>query len=293
MRFDKKDMQKFGLYALLLFIVVVLIMSNLRSISSGKGFAGLSFNALELDALPGTLIVYVFTLFGLVWSCKSYFFEFEKGWGFTTEKKMDGYSKWCDKKTMQAELKPVNASEYNSKYAGIPLINDGKTLWVDDGEYHNLIIGSTGSGKTQCIIFPMVEVLAKHNESMVITDPKGEIYQAKAAMLRKRGYKLVVLNFRSPGQGNAWNPLTIPYKLWKEGNQDKSCELLDDLAANILYDEGNKNADPFWEKTSAGYFSGLALGLFEDATEEQVNINSISLMSTVGEERFGPSTYVK
>ena len=31
-RFEKQDMQKFGLYALLLFIVVVLIMSNLRSI---------------------------------------------------------------------------------------------------------------------------------------------------------------------------------------------------------------------------------------------------------------------
>ena len=292
-RFEKQDMQKFGLYALLLFIVVVLIMSNLRSISSGDGFAGLSFIALEPSALPGTLVVYLLTLVGLVVSCKSYFFEFDKGFGFTTEKKMDGYSKWADKKTMQAELKPVNAAEFNSKYAGIPLINDGKTLWVDDGEYHNLIIGSTGSGKTQCIIFPMVEVLAKHNESMVITDPKGEIYQSKAAMLKKRGYKIVVLNFRSPGQGNAWNPLNIPYKLWKEGNQDKSCELLDDLAANILYDEGNKNADPFWEKTSAGYFSGLALGLFEDATEEQVNINSISLMSTVGEERFGPSTYVK
>ena len=292
-RFEKKDMQKFGLYALLLFVVVVLIMSNLRSISSGDGFAGLSFIALEPSALPGTLVVYLFTLMGLVWSCKSYFFEFDKGFGFTTEKKMDGYSKWADKKQMQKELKPVVASEYNSKYAGIPLINDGKTLWVDDGEYHNLIIGSTGSGKTQCVIFPLVEVLAKHNESMVITDPKGEIYQAKAAMLRKRGYKIVVLNFRSPGQGNAWNPLTIPYKLWKEGNQDKSCELLDDLAANILYDEGNKNADPFWEKTSAGYFSGLALGLFEDATEDQVNINSISLMSTVGEERFGPSTYIK
>ncbi len=209
-RFEKQDMQKFGLYALLLFIVVVLIMSNLRSISSGDGFAGLSFIALEPSALPGTLVVYLLTLVGLVVSCKSYFFEFDKGFGFTTEKKMDGYSKWADKKTMQAELKPVNAAEFNSKYAGIPLINDGKTLWVDDGEYHNLIIGSTGSGKTQCIIFPMVEVLAKHNESMVITDPKGEIYQSKAAMLKKRGYKIVVLNFRSPGQGNAWNPLNIP-----------------------------------------------------------------------------------
>ena len=291
-RFEKKDMQKFGIYAALLFVVVVLVMSNIRAAFNGRPL-GLTFIGLEREAIMGTLVVYVFTLFGLVWSCKTYFFEFDKGFGFSTEKKMEGYSKWADKKQMQKELQPVVASEFNSKYAGIPLINDGKTLWVDDGEYHNLIIGSTGSGKTQCVIFPLVEVLAKHNESMVITDPKGEIYQAKAAMLKKRGYKIVLLNFRSPGQGNAWNPLTIPYKLWKEGNQDKSCELLDDLAANILYDEGNKNADPFWEKTSAGYFSGLSLGLFEDASEDQVNINSISLMSTVGEERFGPSTYIK
>ena len=48
---------------------------------------------------------------------------------------------------------------------------------------------------------------------------------------------------------------------------DKAIELLDDLALNILYDDSNKNADPFWEKTSADYFSGVALGLFEDAEE--------------------------
>ena len=292
-RFEKKDMQRFAIYAVLLFFLVVFIMSNLQSVFTDQEFVGISFRSLRPDAILGTMVVYIFTLFGLVWTCKSYFFEFEKGFGFTTEKKMDGYSKWADKKAMQKELKPINSTDYNTKYAGIPLINDGKTLWVDDGEYHNLIIGSTGSGKTQCIIFPLVEVLAKHNESMVITDPKGEIYQKKAAMLKKRGYKIVLLNFRSPGQGNSWNPLNIPYKLWKEGNQDKACELLDDLASNILYDEGNKNADPFWEKTSAGYFSGLALGLFDDASEDQVNINSISLMSTVGEERFGPSTYIK
>ena len=41
------------------------------------------------------------------------------------------------------------------------------------------------------------------------------------------------------------------------------------------------------------YFSGLALGLFEDAPEEKININSISLTTTVGEEKCGGSTYVK
>lgn len=96
-------------------------------------------------------------------------------------------------------------------------------------------------------------------------------------MLRAKGYNIILLNFRDPGRGNAWNPLTLPYKLWQNGNQDKAIELLEDLAANILYDEGNKNADPFWEKTSADYFSGITLGLFSDAKEDEINLNSISL----------------
>ena len=69
--------------------------------------------------------------------------------------------------------------------------------------------------------------------------------------------------------------------------------MLDDLALNILYDESNKNGDTFKEKTSADYFSGLTLGLFEDAKEEEINLNSISLMTTVGEDKIGGSTYVK
>ena len=239
------------------------------------------------------MIFYIIALVVLVFSCKDRFFEFEKGFGFTTEKKSDGYSRWAKEKEFKKELKLINATDYNTNHGGIVLMNDGKNIWVDDGEYHNLIIGSTGSGKTQTVIFPMVHTLSKHNESMIITDPKGEIYEKTSEMLRRKGYNIVLLNFRSPGQGNSWNPLTLPYRLWKEGNQDKAIELLDDLALNILYDESNKNADPFWEKTSADYFSGLALGLFEDATEEEININSISLMTTVGEDKFGGSTYIK
>ena len=295
LRFESKDMIRFGIFAGVVFILVVIGVSNLISLQNNSGeLAGLNITyAFKKEYILTTLMLYVIAMIALVTSCKSYFFEFDKGFGFTTEKKSDGYSNWCDKKTMQKELKPVLATERDAKYGGIALINDGKTLWVDDGEYHNLVIGSTGSGKTQTVIFPLVQTLCKHNESMIITDPKGEIYEKTSQMLRSKGYKIVLLNFRSPQQGNAWNPLTLPYRLWKEGNQDKAIELLDDLALNILYDEGNKNADPFWEKTSAGYFAGIALGLFEDAKEEEININSISLMTTVGEEKLGGSTYIK
>ena len=61
--------------------------------------------------------------------------------------------------------------------AGLVVINNGKTLWVDNGEAHNIVIGATGSGKTQAVVFPLVQSLAKRGESMIITDPKGEIYE--------------------------------------------------------------------------------------------------------------------
>ena len=154
-------------------------------------------------------------------------------------------------------------------------------------------MGSTGAGKTQTMVQPMVRILAKKGESMIITDPKGEIYENNAEMLREKGYNIVLLNFRDPQKGSACKPLGLPYQLYKSGNKDKANELLDDLAMNILYDDKAQSQDPFWEKTSADYFTGLALALFEDAKEEEINLNTINLMTTVGEEKIGNTTYIK
>ena len=121
-----------------------------------------------------------------------------------------------------------------------------------------------------------------------------EIYEKNALELKEKGYNIVLLNFRNPQNGNCWNPFTLPYNLYTQGNQDKACELLEDLALNILYDENAKSQDPFWEKTSADYFTGLALGLFEDAKAEEINLNSINLMTTAGEDKMGGNTtYMK
>ena len=84
----------------------------------------------------------------------------------------------------------------------------------------------------------------------------------------------------------------MPYYYFKNGNLDKSTELLEDIANNILVDPKNKDS-AFWEKSGADYFSGLALGLFRDGKEEEINLNSINLMSTVGEERLGAKTFIQ
>ena len=293
-RADKEDVTIFLVFAIFLLYVIAIGVVNLSSLAENGYLSGLNpLPAFSPQYITATLVFYFISLFGLVVSVSSRFFEMDKGIGFTTEKKNKGYSRWAKEKEMKDELSLVTPLQKKSNVAGVPLILKENEAWIDDSEYHTLVIGATGSGKTQTVIKPTVKILAKKGESMIITDPKGEIYENTAEMLRAKGYQILLLNFRDPQNGNAWNPMSLPYRIYKSGKQDKAIELLDDLALNILYDESNANADPFWEKTSADYFSGLALGLFEDAKEEEININSINLMSTVGEDKFGGSTYIK
>lgn len=297
-RVSAKDLIIFIIFCIALLILSSLAVLNVTSLLTSTEFYGLNFfMGFTKDYIAATLIVFAAVLISIFYSVSSYIFEREKGKGIGLkigEKDEKGYSRWAKASEIKKDtgVEKIVIKEQEAKAAGIPLINDGKNMWVDNGDYHNLVIGATGSGKTKCLVDPQVQSLARKGESMILTDPKGELYRDHSEMLRQRGYKIIVLNFRNPNMGNAWNPLTLPYKLYQEGNTDKATELLDDVALNILYDPENKN-DPFWEKSAADFFSGLALGLFEDAKESQINLNSINYMSTVGEENFATSNYTK
>ena len=290
-----QDWLIFALFLVVLLYATCIFVLNVHSVATGEGFFGLNpFPAFFPSMIGYTVMFFLIFLVGIFLAVKSYFFEKEKGFGISFGEKEDkGYNRFFTDKEMKEKLKKINIKDDTYDSAGIPIINNGKEIWLDDENSHSIVIGTTGSGKTQDLVHPMVKVLARKGESMIITDPKAEIYQQSAGLLKKKGYKIVVLNFRDPQRGNCWNPLDLPYKLYKQGDTDKAMELLDDVASNILYEEGGQK-DAFWEKSSADYFSALALGLFEDAKEDEVNLNSISVMSTVGEERFaGRSTYIK
>ena len=288
-RAEPKDIMMFLAFCFfLLYMVAIGVLNATSLLNTGTFYGIVPFQAFSGEYIATTLTFFFLVLIGIFVAVSSYFFDREKGFGFKTSKKDKGYSRWAKDKEIKTarNIHEIDPKAYTAQYAGIPVINNGKKMWVDDGEMHNLVVGSTGAGKTSLVVFPQVHSLAKKGESIILTDPKGELYEQTAEMLKERGYNIIVLNFRSPQNGNAWNPMALPYKLYKEGNTDKAIELLDDLALNILYQE-KSSGDPFWEKTAADYFTGLALGLFEDAKEEQVNLNSVNLMSSIGEERFG------
>ena len=297
-RADKKDIVIFLIFCVVLLYLIAIAVLNLNSFATEGEFRGLNpFPAFSKEFILPTLVFYILSLVAIIAGCSSLFFDREEGFGITTEKKTknDGYSKLMSESDMKKDygVKKVHLKDDSYDAGGIPIINNGKDAWVDDsGQPHALIMGASGSGKTQAFMFPLIRILGRHGESMIVTDPKGELYEKCGELLKEKGYKIILLNFRDPKEGAAWNPFSYPYRVYKEGNADKANELLQDLANNILIDPNNK-AEPFWEQTASNFFTGLSLGLFDDATEEEININSINMMAEVGEDRIGASNYIK
>ena len=296
---DTRDFILFVIYSIILLYLCCIAVLNFYSFTANGTFYGLlPFKAFTMPFLPVTFILFGAIMAVIFTNVSSYIFSKDKEGGFGLkfkEKSSDGFSRWSTSKEIKKSKGAtcVDPKAENLEAAGIPLINNKKEMWVDNSDYHTLVLGSTGSGKSEMIVKPLTNLLAKKGESMIITDPKGELYRECGNMLKERGYNIILLNFRDTQNGNAWNPLNLPYKYYKKGNKDKATELLDDVALNILYDPSSKSDSDFWEKSAADYFSGLALGLFEDAEEKEVNLNSINYMSTVGEERYATSNYIK
>ena len=302
-RAEHKDFVAYAWACLLLLVIVALCVRNLYHVtdagtSTTTETLGWTFNFIPAFFPPYlgyTILFWILAVVLLTASVSSKFFTTEKGFGIVQGKKEDGFGRFAkeDEYKNSKDVEPVELTAKESTVAGFPLVYDKKKnlVYVDNGEAHSLVIGATGSGKTQMVINPLVNILSKKGESMVITDPKGEIYEKNGEMLKDLGYDVIVVNFRDPQNGSCWNPYTLPYKYYKEGNQDKANELLNDMAINIATDE--KADDPFWTNSAADYLTGLSLGMFEDAPEDEISISTVNLMITVGEEKRGASTYIK
>ena len=83
---------------------------------------------------------------------------------------------------------------------------------------HALVIGSTGSGKTTTFINPMIQLIAAANcgSSMIMTDPKGELFDLHSAYLKEQGYDVLVLDLRDTYSSSRWNPLESVWDMYQD-----------------------------------------------------------------------------
>jgi type IV secretory pathway TraG/TraD family ATPase VirD4 len=161
---------------------------------------------------------------------------------------------------------------------GIPLMFDfeSRRLYIDSSDTHSLVYGSTGSLKTRTIVSPGIKVLGYAGESMIINDPKGELFTRHAGDLKKQGYNIVEINFRDPSLGNSWNPLYIPYQFYINGDLDKSAEFVNDIANNLMVSDRSTD-DPFWDFSASDLLYGLIQLLFRYCKDHSEPINAVNI----------------
>lgn len=188
------------------------------------------------------------------------------------------YAKWETRENMFQRVVQINEKSIIEK-GGIPIMYDDNNLYLNNDEAHSLIIGTTGSGKTQATILPLMKLSMLAGESIVINDVNGDIYERTANIFKANGYNVLVLNFDNPKYGDSWNPLVLPYQLYQEGDKDKSLKIVEDLGY-YLFTDTKESLDPFWTNTAIDYFSGLVLYLFEKAKKEQINLKSVFSLAT-------------
>ena len=177
------------------------------------------------------------------------------------------------------ETSVVNSASDKLESAGIPLTHiDENTYATASEEKHCFVIGDSGCGKTRRVILPTIRLLAKSGESMVISDPKGELYRTTANSLEKKGYAVHVLNFRNPSCGNRWNPLAIIDKFYHSDDsdlKDKSLMLINDIVS-VLASELKGN-DPYWSMSAGNVFRGVCLYILEYGEPGDLTFENIAL----------------
>ena len=166
------------------------------------------------------------------------------------------------------------AHEVNT--GGTPLINEGGKVYLDNSDTHTLIIGSTGSMKSRAFIMPTIISLGLSGENMVVSDPKGELFNMTSGFLKSLGYKVNVLNFRNFEQSDCWNPLHEAYKLYEQGNLGEAKLIINDIANIFIGDTLEKAQEKFWPMAARDFISGtLSLLFYTAQSEEEVHISSL------------------
>ena len=127
---------------------------------------------------------------------------------------------------------------------------------------HTLTIGATRSGKTRILVLQSICLMALAGESLVISDPKAELYQYTAPFLKKLGYEVICLDFKHPQKSSRYNLLQPIIDAVNQRQMDKAEMYAWDIT-NILVGD-NTSGEKIWENGEKSIIAAAILCVVVD-----------------------------
>jgi type IV secretory pathway TraG/TraD family ATPase VirD4 len=129
---------------------------------------------------------------------------------------------------------------------GLLIDGKGKRLTLEESFKHLLVVAPTGTGKTSKFVIPNVLALAQDENSIIVTDPSGEIFAQTSGYLQSKGFKVLKFDPTDPERSIYFNPLRYIFSYADERTEIdpvKVSLLATSLVASSLKDP----QDAFWK----------------------------------------------
>lgn len=139
-------------------------------------------------------------------------------------------------------------------------------------DINTIIIGATRSGKTRTQILQSIWLRAATNQSMVISDPKGELYLYTHMYLEDNGYTVIDFDLRQPLKSKHYNYLEDINKAISENNIPKAIDKTWDLVSVIV---GIPKGEPLWTNGESAVIAASILAVSIEAEEEYKNLTNV------------------
>ena len=90
---------------------------------------------------------------------------------------------------------------------GMKKEGDKEKIYFVGDDCHLLCVGATRSGKSRCLVLESICFLGLAGESIFCSDPKAELFHYTSEFLKKLGYEVLVLDFKTPAKSMRYNLL--------------------------------------------------------------------------------------
>jgi len=143
-----------------------------------------------------------------------------------------------DKYILKVKMKKIK------RYLYIPIICIKKVedIYYVEDDLHSLTVGATRSGKTRNLVIQTIINLGLAGENLIISDPKGELFEYTSKTLETLGYKVLTLDFKNPLKSSKYNFLGPVIEAVNNKDIPKAVNYCADIVESLVGEVGNREA---------------------------------------------------